>query len=252
MRRFIAVFITASMLLCFALPVFAQPPQAIGYGATGDDVVRIQLRLRELGYFMYKPTGNYQSMTVNAAIAFQSSQVDENGYSIAADGVIGPQSLGILFGLSARRADIKVDIPFGKTEASVKVSGQMVSWDSVKERLTVGNTYTVIDCYSGTEFSIVFYGGEFHAEIECSTPEDADIYKNLFGGEYNYSKRPVCLKLGDELIAASLQGHPHGEDHGADDGEMGHSCLYFEGSRSHIGSLRDVEHNTQVYKAAGR
>ena len=32
----------------------------ISYGSTGEIVVRIQLRLRELGYFNYKPTGNFQ------------------------------------------------------------------------------------------------------------------------------------------------------------------------------------------------
>lgn len=52
-----------------ALP--SASPQAsastlISYGSTGEMVVRIQLRLRELGYFDYKPTGNFQSMTVEA------------------------------------------------------------------------------------------------------------------------------------------------------------------------------------------
>ena len=41
---------------------------------TGEMVVRIQIRLRELGYFMFKPTGSFQNLTVNSVIAFQQKQ----------------------------------------------------------------------------------------------------------------------------------------------------------------------------------
>lgn len=68
-------------------------PQAanalISYGSTGEMVVRIQLRLRELGYFNYKPTGNFQSMTVEATKKFQQNQTDAAGFPIIADGTVG-------------------------------------------------------------------------------------------------------------------------------------------------------------------
>ncbi|MDO4568643.1 MAG: peptidoglycan-binding domain-containing protein [Clostridia bacterium] len=222
------------------------------YNSTGVDVYRIQLRLRELGFFMYKPTGSFQSMTVDAAIEFQKKQVDSDGNPIFTDGAIGPQSLGILFSTAAARADILVDIPFGGTSAQLSATGDLVLWSDVRELLSEGTAYTVIDCYTGTEFNMVFTGGENHAEMECATADDTAIYESLFGGEFNYSKRPVCLRVGARIIAASLQGEPHGAETLANNGHAGHACLYFEGSSSHVGSLPDIEHAAQVYRAAGR
>ena len=98
----------------------------------------------------------------------------------------------------------------------------------------------------------MYLGGEQHAEVECYSASDTEIYKEVFGREFNYSKRPVLIHVGGTLIAASLQGEPHGEDIVAHNGMSGHACLYFEGSLSHVGSLPDTEHLKQVYIAAGR
>ena len=222
------------------------------YKSVGEAVVRIQIRMRDLGFFMYKPTGSFQSMTVDSAIEFQKKQTDSNGNPIYTDGAIGPQSLAILFSNRANRADITVDIPFGSTQSQLSVIGELVSWVNIKSQLVVGSVYTIVDCYTGTEFNMIFTGGENHAEMECVTAEGSGIYKELFGGEFNYSKRPVCIKLGSRLIAASLQGEPHGTDTVSNNACEGHSCLYFEGSSSHVGSLPDVEHASQVCKAAGK
>lgn len=88
---FAALFLFAAYPAAFAEPTAPPDPEAspsarpaalpsaspqasaftlISYGSTGEMVVRIQLRLRELGYFDYKPTGNFQSMTVEATKKF--------------------------------------------------------------------------------------------------------------------------------------------------------------------------------------
>ncbi len=249
--------VTAILLIVFTavIPAGAEPAYdngVIGNKSIGDNVVRVQLRLRELGYFMFKPTGSFLAMTVRSVIAFQQKQTDINGGSIAADGSIGPQSESILFSRTAVRADITAGIPFGATTSTLAQTGALVSWDEVKTLLTVGNTYKVIDCYSGTEFHMVFTGGENHAEMECASASDSATYKQLFGGEYNYSKRPFLIVIGDKRIAASLQGYPHGTDSVSGNEADGHSCMYFDGSLSHVGALSDIEHVTQVYKAAGK
>ena len=69
--------------------------ELISYGITGETVVRIQLRLRELGYFNYKPTGSFQNMTVEATKRFQQKQVDSQGQPIMSDGTVGAQSMEI-------------------------------------------------------------------------------------------------------------------------------------------------------------
>lgn len=211
---------------------------------TGEMVVRIQIRLRELGYFMFKPTGSFQNLTVNSVIAFQQKQTDENGAPITADGSVGPQSRSILFSNRASRMDILTDIPFGQLSTTMAATGELVSWETVKSQLRSGQTYIITDCYSGTQFSMTFVEGENHAEMKCVTAEDEAVYKELFGGEYNYSKRPVLITLNGKNTAASLQGMPHGTNN--------HSCMYFDGSLSHVGTLSDIEQLNQVHKAAGR
>lgn len=79
--------------------------------ATSEDVVRVQIRLRDLDYFTFKPTGIYQSMTANAAKKFQQKHTMDDGTPMIADGTIGAQSMEILFRHDVARADIAASIP---------------------------------------------------------------------------------------------------------------------------------------------
>jgi len=241
--------------ICIGTMLFASADAAelITFGTTGEEVVRIQLRLRELGFFNYKPTGNYQSLTVDAAMKFQQLQKDKNGRSILADGKIGDESRGILFSDEAARAYISASIPVGPSlSGNAKLTGKLVAWSTVKEMLVLGSAYLVTDYNTGTSFYMSFSGGENHAEMECTTAGDTEKYKNCFGNAYTYFKRPVVITIDGQNIAASLQGCPHGESRISGNDMPGFSCLYFDGSLSHVGMLPDTEHSAQVYKAAGR
>ena len=225
----------------------------ISYGSTGVIVVRIQLRLRELGYFNYKPTGNFQSMTVEATKKFQQNQTDASGAPFISDGTVGEQTRAFLFETSAKRVDIAATIPIGQQLAgTASVTGEAIPWSEVKTLLVEGETYTVTDFNTNVQFDMVYCGGDMHAEMECASPVDTATYKDAFGGEFNYSKRPVVILVGTKLIAASLQGFPHGEDTVAANEMAGHACMFFSGSLSHVGQLPDVEHANQVNIAAGR
>ena len=225
----------------------------ISYGSTGEIVVRIQLRLRELGYFNYKPTGNFQSMTVEATKKFQQNQTDASGAPFISDGTVGEQTRAFLFETSAKRVDIAATIPIGQQLAgTASVTGEAIPWSEVKTLLVEGETYTVTDFNTNVQFDMVYCGGDMHAEMECASLVDTATYKDAFGGEFNYSKRPVVILVGTKLIAASLQGFPHGEDTVAANEMAGHACMFFSGSLSHVGQLPDVEHANQVNIAAGR
>ena len=199
--------------------------ELISYGITGETVVRIQLRLRELGYFNYKPTGSFQNMTVEATKRFQQKQVDSQGQPIMSAGTVGAQSMGLLFSHRVQRADIAAKIPIGKQlSGQATLTGELMEWSAVKDMLVAGSGYTITDYNTGVTFTM----------------------------EFNYSKRPVIVTIGANSVAASLQGQPHGEDTVAGNDMEGHACLYFSSSTSHVASLPDVEHQAQVYKAAGR
>ncbi len=262
------LIIVASLLICATAyadttptpdveadaPENASAAELISYRSTGETVVRIQMRLRELGYFNFRPTGNYQSLTVSSVIAFQQNQTDSSGHAIISDGTIGEQSMQLLFTTGvANRAIITASIPFGDAlTGEATLTGSLVGWADVSAMLSEGATYTVTDYNTGITFNMVFAGGDKHAEMECASAADTQKYKDAFGGEFNYSKRPVVISIGGQNIAASLQGFPHGEDSVAANDMAGHSCMYFDGSLSHVGSMPDVEHIRQIYIAAGR
>ncbi len=267
MKRIAALFLI--LLLFAAAPALAEPSpspegaatpaqagmygELIAFNSTGETVVRIQIRLRELGYFSYKPTGNFQNMTVEATKAFQQKQTDKNGLPIIADGTVGTQTLGIIFGHNAVRADIAAAIPIGPAlSGTPALTGELVEWSEVGGLLAEGNSYTVHDYNTGATWSMVFTGGENHAEMECASATDTAAYLTAFGNAFNYSKRPVVIEIGERKIAASLQGYPHGDDEISGNDMAGHACMFFNGSFSHVGGLPDVEHQAMVYKAAGR
>ncbi len=221
--------------------------------ATNEDVVRVQIRLRDLDYFNFKPTGIYQSMTADAAKEFQQKHTMDDGTPMVADGTIGSQSMDILFRHNVSRADIAASIPIGESlQGEAERVGELVSWSEVKELLVPGTAYSVFDYNTGVTFSMYFVSGEQHAEMECTDAYNAETYRNAFGGEYNFSKRPVVVTIEGRDIAASLSGWPHGEDHYSGNDMDGHACLYFDGSLSHVGDLPDAEHMELVYTAAGR
>lgn len=221
--------------------------------ASSEDIVRTQIRLRDLDYFNFKPTGRFQSMTANAAKKFQQKHTMDDGSPMIADGTIGTQSMDILFRHTVARADIAADIPIGQgLSGDPAITGELVPWSEVQAMLVVGTEYAITDYNTGTTFSMCYTGGENHAEMECKDAFNAGIYKEVFGSEYNFSKRPVVISINGQNIAASLSGWPHGEDTYAANEMPGHTCLFFDGSLSHVGSLPDAEHLELVYKAAGR
>ncbi len=66
-------------------------------GSSCDEVIMLQSRLRDLGYFNYKITNYYGSKTEEAVAAFQKN----NG--LTADGVAGPDTYNVLFNNNAKR-----------------------------------------------------------------------------------------------------------------------------------------------------
>ena len=262
MKKIIAVLLAVCI---FALP--AVQISALNAGLTaqegeiiytdndfGEMVVRIQLRLRELGYLSYKPTGVYRSMTTAAVKEFQSRCNAVGDEMIAVDGRLGPVTLEKLFDSNAPRPKIpdSVNMPRGPKNPELKEKdGALIEWETVKEKLKKGNAYRIIDCNTGRIFEMIFTGGENHAEMEIATVHDMENFKYICGDDYNFLKRPVIVEIEGERIAASIQCWPHGNDSISENGMSGHVCVFFKGSLSHVGMLPDVEHNANVFAAAG-
>lgn len=255
-KRITAAVLAAMLLALSLFSAYAEPQtqtEIYSENSAGETVVRIQIRLRELGYLWFKPTGVYRAMTVKAVEEFQTRCV-AYGERLGVDGRMGEQSMLELFAPSAPKFRIpdSVHLPRGPIADTLKVKGEVQSWNAVKQKLNVNKEYTVIDCNTGKEFKLVFTGGENHAEAELASESELEAFNYICGSEYNFLKRPVVVMFGETAVAASIQCYPHGSDSVADNGMEGHVCLFFEGSLSHVGSLPDVEHNANVFAAAGR
>lgn len=257
MKKVLAVIL--SIMLAVPLLLAAGSGSSAGEvildkNSTGPLVVRVQLRLRELGYLNFKPTGSYKSMTVNAVKDFQVNYRDA-GYEMQVDGRTGQQSLDLMFRLDAKRSSLSgVSIPAGPKHGSSTMvkTGSLASWLTVKTMLITGRTYKITDCLTGSEFTLVFTGGVNHAEMEPASEQALEEFKEICGREYNYLKRPVVIDIDGQEIAASIQCWPHGSEQLSNNGMDGHVCLFFDGSLSEVGNLPDVEHTENVYKAAGQ
>lgn len=222
-------------------------------GSTGEMVVRIQIRLRELGYFSFKATGAYRGMTVDSVKQFQSRYY-EQGEDIFVDGRMGEQSINRLFSFNALRANIpdSVHMPKGPTEPNANKTGEVLTWQEVKGMLSDAQSYMVTDYYTGISFSVRYSGGENHAEVETASSDDTAKFMMICGNDYNFLKRPVVINIDGREIAASIQCYPHGSDSISQNDLAGHVCLFFDGSFSHVGGFPDIEHNLNISIASGR
>ena len=133
-------------------------------GAKGEEVVRVQTRLFDLGFYTYKPTGSYQTVTKSAVVAYQAAS------GMMSDGTIGNETRSILFSRAAKRVDFHAEIPLTFTaQGAITQKGNPMTWDELKPRLTEGAVLTVRNAATGEDVSLVFLSGENHAELTLPT-----------------------------------------------------------------------------------
>jgi|AGTN01.2.fsa_nt_gi Putative peptidoglycan-binding domain-containing protein len=216
----------------------------------GEDVMRLQIRLRQLGYFNYRATGLYFGMTEKAVKQYQ----EQNGLS--ADGQCGEITYNDLFTIDAIRRPLASTVVPQVGEQSMKLAtpvfGELSSWDEVNAIFTQGMTVTVTDFRTGDSFQLTRTGGTNHADVESTDADNYNKFKDCFGGADNWGeKRSVLVEIGGVQYAASLFSHPSGKDTIAENGMAGHSELYFNGSTSDILGFTDRYHQEKVLIAAG-
>ncbi|MDY4140633.1 MAG: peptidoglycan-binding protein [Eubacteriales bacterium] len=77
---------------------YTVPTRTLRKGYTGDDVLTVQTRLKELGYYTGILDGSYGTGTIAAVKDFQSK------HGLTADGIAGPQTFTVLFSANAQSA----------------------------------------------------------------------------------------------------------------------------------------------------
>ncbi|MEG1677025.1 MAG: peptidoglycan-binding protein [Clostridia bacterium] len=93
-------------------PTLAPPTETLRRGDKGEGVKTIQQRLFDMGYYKGRITGTFNEDTEKAIKAFQTKS------KLKADGVCGPQTRTVLFGVNAIYA-VPTAMPLNTPQASI-------------------------------------------------------------------------------------------------------------------------------------
>jgi peptidoglycan hydrolase-like protein with peptidoglycan-binding domain len=146
-------------------------------------------------------------------------------------------------------------------------------WTKANKAFARGSAAKVIDVRTGKSFNIRrTYGGN-HADCETLTKEDTKIMKEIWGGSFNWSRRPVIVEVNGRFLAASMAGMPHagldnkpanvtvsnrslGYGRGVNldavknNNMSGHFDIHFKNSRTHGSNRVDAAHQKAIKEAA--
>lgn len=133
----------------------------------------------------------------------------------------------------------------------IKHYGKMTAWPEVSKLLPNKARCQIIDLETGLTFNVQKRAGHKHADMQPLTREDTKIMKEIYRGKWSWDRRAILVKTDNELIAASMNGMPHGGG-ALRNGFPGHFCVHFFGSTTHRSKNTDPIHQLMIYKAAGR
>lgn len=108
---------------------------------------------------------------------------------------------------------------------------------------------TVIDVATLKTYTVLRVGGYNHADVEPLNKTETSTMLNLYGNTWQWTRRPVWVKIKDRYIAASINGMPHSYDYVANNNMTGHTCIHFYMSRTHGSNNWDPAHRAAVETA---
>lgn len=104
----------------------------------------------------------------------------------------------------------------------------------------------VVDIISKTKFIVQRTGGIYHADIEAINSENLEKIHTIFNHDWQWTKRPVLVKINSMWVAGSMSGMDHGYSLISDNGQIGHFCLHFENSKTHGTKRVDNQHQKNI------
>ncbi|MBP1995549.1 hypothetical protein [Paenibacillus eucommiae] len=129
--------------------------------------------------------------------------------------------------------------------------GKLVSWEVAERMLPRKSKFSITDLETGLTFKVQRRAGEDHADVQPLTKKDSKIMKQIYDGNWSWKRRAILVQSGNEWLAASMNGMPHGGDGIPDNDFSGHFCVHYAGSSTHRSDQPDLAHQLMVYKAAG-
>ena len=132
------------------------------------------------------------------------------------------------------------------------LTGEFLTWQEV-DQLFPRNAYAdVVDYETGLTFRVQRRAGSYHADVQPLTAEDTAVMKKIYSGKWAWTRRSVLVVLDSgRVVAASMNGMPHGSGAIKDNKFNGHFCIHFRDSITHGSRSRDTAHQVMIWKAAG-
>lgn len=98
--------------------------------------------------------------------------------------------------------------------------GEYLDWFSDVNNgvLPIGTVFKVKDFYTGKTFTMKRTMGSYHADCEALTSEDTEVIKDIWEG-FSWVRRPVLVRVGDRVVAASMTAMPHAGNDSAEGGK---------------------------------
>lgn len=127
----------------------------------------------------------------------------------------------------------------------------MLPWKQVNRILPKYSKFTVLDVETGKKFKVQRRAGSHHADVQPLNAHETKIMKSIYGGKWSWKRRAIIVIHGDQWIAASMHGMPHGGG-ALKNNFPGHFCIHFYGSTTHRTNFMDLSHKLMILKAAGK
>jgi len=171
-------------------------------GDRNKDVSVIQQALKKSGFYTFnKITDYYGPITEKAVKDFQRY------HGLVADGIVGPKTIAKLPSLNL--LDNKSTMASRNDVSRSKYGEYLDWWKEAQYLVPRGAKFEVIDYYTGKSFMAQRSVGTNHADVETLTAKDTEIMKDIWGGSFNWERRPVIILINGRRIAASAAGMPH-------------------------------------------
>lgn len=128
---------------------------------------------------------------------------------------------------------------------------EMAPWEEADKLFPKYAKFTVIDMETGLKFRVQRRAGSRHADVQPLTSRDTAIMKKIYNNEWSWKRRAIYVRKGKRMVAASMNGMPHGAG-ALKNNFPGHFCIHFYNSSTHSKREMDLSHKLMVYKAAGK
>ncbi|WP_302328522.1 cell wall-binding repeat-containing protein [Salirhabdus salicampi] len=144
----------------------------------------------------------------------------------------------------------KVHVPI-KPVVSQKHGELLDWWTEARYVFSTGKIATITDFHTGRTFQVKHTMGGNHADSEPLTAQDAQVMKEIWGGDYSWTPRAIIVEVDGRKLAAAMHSYPHGDQLITDNQYNGHFCIHFLNSTRHKDGLVQDSMQQQIETSSG-